>query len=528
MCFGGELKRYTHPSITHFREATGMRNALPNHRFPVSLRSLFPRSSFVGCADIYVNDVTEDSRDCQPGFTFAAIPGTRQQGADFAAEAVRFGATSLLVQKPIPEAQVSQCVVPNVRKAYAELCQRLHGNPSRLLSLVGVTGTNGKTTTAWLVRSILQAAGQRCGHLGTIEYHDGQQSRSAPLTTPDSRTLAIWLERMVRAGTTAATLELSSHALDQNRVAGTELHAAIVTNLTQDHFDYHGGFAAYKSSKARIFELVRQHGTVVLNADDPEVAAMAQTIDPEHIITTYGLDRDADVTANIVHESLAGTRFELRLLNERISVETSLVGRHNLSNCLAAAAAARQLGASAKEIAAGIETLTNIPGRLERVDAGRPFHVFVDYAHTDDALGRCVKSLRRLTPGRVICVFGAGGDRDKTKRPLLGAAAAQADVAIITSDNPRSEDPLAIIEDILGGFQQPAPQPLIEPDREKAIREAIDIAEPGDCVLIAGKGHEAYQMIGQKRLRFDDGEVAHRILHNHIEISKVGPERLPV
>lgn len=505
-----------------------MRHALPNHRMPVSLRSLFPRSSFVGCADIFVNNVAADSRECRPGDTFAAIPGTRQNGAAFAAEAVRFGATSLLVQQPIHDVPVSQCVVPNVRKAYAELCHRLQGCPSKTLSLVGVTGTNGKTTTAWLVRSILQAADRQCGHLGTIEYHDGVESRPAPLTTPDSKTLATWLARMVRAGTTTATLELSSHALDQDRVAGVELHAGIVTNLTQDHFDYHGDFVSYRNSKARIFELVRQHGTVVLNADDPEVAAMARTIDPRHVITTYGLERDADVSAKIVDETLAGTRFELNLLNENISVETSLVGRHNVSNCLAAAAAARQLGASANEIAAGIESLTCVPGRLERVDAGRPFSVFVDYAHTDDALRRCVESLKQLTPGRVICVFGAGGDRDRNKRPLLGLAAAEADLAVVTSDNPRSEDPLAIIEDILAGFESTTAHPLIEADREKAIREAIEIAEPGDCVLIAGKGHETHQQIGQRRLRFDDAEVAQRAMQHHTQTNAVDSGRLPV
>ena len=495
---------------------------LPRPRLPVSLRWLFPRASFVGCADIFVNDVTENSRHCLPGITFAALPGTQHDGAAFASEAVRFGASALLVEHPLPDVSVPQCVVRNVRQAYSILCETLHGCPSQKLSLVGITGTNGKTTTAWLVHSILKSAGRKSGLLGTIEYNDGVNVEPAPLTTPDARTMSQWLSRMVNNAADSAVVELSSHALHQHRVAGSKLQLAVVTNLTQDHFDYHGSFDAYSEAKSRIFEQLLSNGVVLLNADDTNVRKMANRVGEQNDVLTYGIENNADYSATVLQESLSGSRFEVNLRGEQAVVQTSLVGRHNVSNCLAAAVVASQLGLSVDEIATGIASLSNVPGRLERVDAGQSFHVFVDYAHTDDALRRCVQFLRKMTAGRVICVFGAGGDRDRAKRPLMGNAASEADLAIVTSDNPRTESPQAIIDDILTGLSESATV-LVEENRQSAIQQAVSIAEPDDVVLIAGKGHETYQQIGTKRLTFSDRDVAHAAIEEIIQhMSKPG------
>ena len=489
-----------------------MSYSLPKIRIPVSLRRLLPMSSFVGCADVRVTEATDDSRKCTSGVLFAVISGSRCDGVRYVGEAAERGATALLVERPLPGISLPQCVVRNVRRAYAELNAALQGNPSRQLGVVGITGTNGKSTVCWLIRSILQAAGRQTGLLGTIEYSDGLATTESTLTTPDSRTLSAWLAAMVQRGTTHAALELSSHALDQHRASGTLLDVAVVTNLTQDHFDYHGDFASYRASKQRILEQVKPGGRVVLNADDPVAAAFCCHAGSENEIVTYGLEVDADVSATILEQTGRESRFVLSADGERVEVCTSLVGRHNISNCLAAAAATRQFGISLNEIAAGIEALTAVPGRLESIDCGQPFSVRVDYAHTDDALRRSLRSVRELSSGRVLCVFGAGGDRDRSKRPLLARAASEADLAIVTSDNPRTENPERIIQDILGGFDETSHQPHVEVDRAAAIRWALDRAEPGDSVLVAGKGHETEQILGEERIPFDDRTVIREFL----------------
>ena len=503
-------------------------------QMPVSLRRLFPQASFVGCADIRVSAATEDSRRCTTGSLFAAIAGKRVEGAHCVPDAIRRGATSLLVERPLPDASVPQCVVPNVREAYSRLCSELMGCPSLRLHVSGVTGTNGKTTVTWLLRSIFQAAGKRAGVLGTIEYSDGIDRVPAGLTTPDSATLSCWLGQMVRAGTTHAAIELSSHALHQDRCAGTLLDAAVVTNVTHDHYDYHGGFEAYLASKARILDHCKKGAAVVLNADASAVMRLLSRIPDSARLVTYGLENRADLSATILAEDRSGTRFLLHLGQTTEMVCSPLVGRHNVSNCLAAAAVAQSAGISASSIVKGIEALCCVPGRLERIEGGQPFAVFVDYAHTEDALRRSIDCLKRLTAGRLICVFGAGGDRDRTKRPLLGKAAQQADLAVITSDNPRSEDPCRIVDDILAGFATPhdehraatlphrhaspgrssrsASAPHVELDRAEAIRWALRQAGPDDCVLIAGKGHEREQIVGTERRPFDDREVARQAL----------------
>ncbi len=485
-------------------------------RVPVSLRQLFPRSSFVGCADIRVSNATEESGKCGPNTLFAAIPGTRYDGAQFVEEAIRQGATSLLVQRPVPGIPVPQCVVADVRRAYAELCAGLAGYPTRKLQVAAVTGTNGKTTVSWLIRSILQATGKRTGLLGTIEYHDGVESTRAGMTTPDSKTLSHCLSKMVACGTTHATMEVSSHALEQRRVAGTQFDVAVVTNVTHDHFDYHKNYAAYLHSKSQIFDHCKPNATAVINIDDAGSSSLAPIAAASRSVLTYGIDNPARVSTRILNESLSGTRFVIHLDDSEVQVTTSLIGRHNVSNCLAAAAAASRLGATPDEIRAGIESLKAVPGRLERIDCRQAFDVFVDYAHTDDALLRCIRFLQRLATGRVICVFGAGGDRDPSKRPLMGKAVSEADLAVVTSDNPRNENPEEIIRQIVAGIDTTTCETHIEPDRAEAIRWALEQSEPGDCVLVAGKGHESEQIIGNRRIPFDDREIIRNLLFKQL------------
>jgi UDP-N-acetylmuramoyl-L-alanyl-D-glutamate--2,6-diaminopimelate ligase len=494
-----------------------MSNWVPYVPVLVSLRRLFPSASFVGCADIQTSLATDNSSDCRPQMLFAVIRGQQADGLDYVDEAVQRGAMALLVDRPLAHVSLPQCVVPDVRRAYAELCSAMMAHPSRRLGLAAVTGTNGKTTIAWLIRSILQAAGHQTGLLGTIEYHDGVRSEPSTLTTPASHQLSSRLAGMLNAGTTHAAIELSSHALDQRRSAGTLLDVAILSNITQDHFDYHQTFEHYRRSKLRIFDYLKPAGLAVINLDD--AGSRSCLDDATKRIMTYGLDQPADVTAYILKETPLGTDFRLMLGVDSAVVHTRLVGRHNVSNCLAAATAANHLGVSLTDICRGIEALSVVPGRLERIEAGQPFQVYVDYAHTEQALRAAVQALKQVTPGRVICVFGAGGDRDRTKRPQLAKAAAAADLAVVTTDNPRSEDPELIIRDILTGFVDVAPH--VEVRRELAIGWALQQARPGDSVLIAGKGHETEQTTGDQCAHFDDREVARQYLWRNCRCGSV-------
>lgn len=474
---------------------------------PVSLRRLFSSASFVGCGDVAVSDVSADSRDCGPGCLFAALPGVRAHGLQYLDEAVNNGAKALLVDRPLPDSPLRQCVVPDVRWAYAELCEALWGYPSRRLGTVGVTGTNGKTTVTWMVRSILETSGLPTAIIGTIEYSDGLETQAAPLTTPCAKTLAQWLATAVSRATQFAAIELSSHALDQSRAAGTLLDVAIVTNITQDHFDYHGDPDAYRDAKRRIIEQLKRGGLVVLNADDPAAAALAAETGESVQVRTYGCEQLADLTAENIRYHAGGSDFQLRCGLDVVEVHTPLIGAHNVSNALAAAAAALHFDVPLNEIAEGIAALAAVPGRLERVNSGQPFEVYVDYAHTHDALQRSIAAVRQVTSGRIICVFGAGGNRDRSKRPLLGRAAGKADFAVVTSDNPRHEPPQDIIDEILVGCRDAEVSLYVESDRRAAIEWAIENAQPGDAVLVAGKGHETVQIVGDDRRPFDDGRI---------------------
>jgi UDP-N-acetylmuramoyl-L-alanyl-D-glutamate--2,6-diaminopimelate ligase len=483
-----------------------------HHTAPVSLQRLLPGARFVHADDLLVTDAVDDSEACHPQAVFAVVRGNRCDGALYVPDALARGARGLLTDRPLSQFSCPQCVVPNVRAAYARLCAVLAGEPSQQVQVLGVTGTNGKTTVAWMLRSMLRQAGFTAGILGTVEYHDGVQGEKASLTTPDSRTLSQWLGRMAAHDTTHAAIELSSHALHQDRAAGTLLRAAAVTNITQDHFDYHGTFHEYRRCKARIAELLAPHGALALNRDDDGSWSIRELVSAAVAVVSFGTTPQADVSGQVLEASRAGMRFRLSLHGRPHDCQLGIIGRHNVANALAAAAVADHVGISAESIVAGLEQFRAVPGRLERIDAGQPFDLFVDYAHTDDALRRCLQGLRSVTAGRLICVFGAGGDRDRSKRPLLGRAAALADVPIVTSDNPRSEDPLRIIDDILAGLRDLDRDPMIEPDRAAAIQTAISLAQPGDCILLAGKGHEREQIIGDRVLQFDDRSVARTLL----------------
>ncbi len=503
--------------------------SLPAMPVPVSLRRLLPHASFVGCGDIIVAAATHDSRHAGPDMLFVAVPGTQADGTQFVSEAFARGCTAVLTSRPIPGIAARQCIVADVRSAYAKLSQALFGNPAARLKIAGVTGTNGKTTTAWMIRSLLSKAGRRCGLLGTVEYSDSVRSEPASLTTPDPQVAARWFRQMLEAGCSHAAIELSSHALHQNRLAGVQLNAAVITNVTQDHFDYHSDFDSYVAAKARIIEHVTPGGAIVVNLDDPgarQLLPVAQRSARKVVTTSIVESRvaaeasEATLRAIVTSESLAGTEFTALTRSSEFQVELPLIARHNVSNALAAIAVAQHFGLADDVIAESLGQLECVPGRLERIGSSRGFEVLVDYAHTDDALRRVVTGLKSLTQGRVICVFGAGGDRDRKKRPLLGEAATHADFAIVTSDNPRTEPPQSIIEDIVAGFPIGFSQFHIEPDRRRAIEFALSEAREGDCVLIAGKGHESVQIVGTERLPFDDREVVRQLLDRTVPAPK--------
>ncbi len=457
--------------------------------------------------------VTSDSRLVRPGGCFVAVRGGRVDGHAFIDEAVRRGAAMVVAEDDVVTDGAVGIRVTDARSALARLAAAYHrvsgDGGARGLTLVGVTGTNGKTTTTMMIRSILQAAGHRTALLGTVGYDLVGEHRKAAWTTPPADVLAEMLGTSVRYGATHAVLEVSSHALDQRRCDGIEFDVAVFTNISGDHLDYHEDFDAYLSAKKRLFDGLGASGAAVVNAEDGNSGAMVA--DYSGRVVRFGVTGEADVSAAIVAESIDGSTFDLQLGGETVRVTLPLVGTYNVSNAVAAAAAARELGVEVNAIGRGLETLAGVPGRLQRVPTGkRSVHVFVDYAHTDDALVNVLGALSPLVDGRLICVFGCGGDRDRTKRPRMARAVERfADVAVVTSDNPRHEEPMAIIDDILEGFSgDKRCEVVVEADRAMAIRRACDMTGRGDTVLIAGKGHEDYQILGDQTVPFDDVQVA--------------------
>lgn len=463
--------------------------------------------------DTDVTGVAADSRLCKAGTCFVAVRGTAVDGHGYIRSAVTAGSAAVVCEdaRKVP-ADTAFAVVGNSRGALGPLAQAFMGWPVRKLVSIGVTGTNGKTTVACLIESVLAAAGHRTGRLSTIAYDTGQRRLSPATTTPDAIMLGEMTGEMVQAGCSHVVIEVSSHALDQERTSGVEFQVGVFTNLSGDHLDYHKTMEAYFSAKRRLFESLSPESVAVINQDDPRGRILAEAT-PARVIW-YGLNPGADLWAKIQRIDEKGSRFLVIRRDEQAYVTTPLIGRHNILNCLAAAAACFELGVDLAAVADGLQRVATIRGRLERVPTDAPYQVFVDYAHTDDALANVLSSLRPLTQGRIIVVFGCGGDRDRSKRPRMAAAAEKlADRIVVTSDNPRSEQPQKIIEDIVAGLGKGGRHKTdIEIDRRTAIAAAIHQAHPGDLVLIAGKGHECEQIMGDKRIHFDDVEVALEIL----------------
>lgn len=477
----------------------------------ISLRKSLSAVSFVGTSDIVASRFCCDSRRIQPGDVFVALRGSRIDGHQHLEAAIAGGAISVIVERPASRIDVPQCVVANTRVAFAKICLERLGSPQRSINVIGVTGTNGKTTTTWLLRSILETAGRTTGLLGTLEYFDGRTAKSASLTTPDSEQLAQYMAQMARNRVTDCVMEISSHALHQQRCAGITLNAAAITNITQDHFDYHGDAERYRAAKLRIASLLASDRPILLGIDDAGCQAICKKLTADRNVLTFGFSADASVRVESLSCSQTGQTLRLLLHSGSIEIRTALVGRHNALNILAAAALAEQSGIAANEIRDGLEQVLQVPGRMERIDVGQPFAVFVDYAHTPDGIAQCVATARTLTSGRVVLAFGAGGDRDRRKRPLMALAAKDADAVVVTSDNPRSEVPDQIIGDIVGGFDS-LNRVLTCVDRQQGIREALRLAQPGDVVIIAGRGHETNQEFGDRKICFDDRRVTRRLL----------------
>ena len=464
--------------------------------------------------DVRVARVVADSRQVEPDGCFVAIRGPVADGHDYIPAALAAGASSVVCDAaydgPLPAAFAK---VADTRLVVGPLAQALVGWPARRLTLLAVTGTNGKTTVAHLVRHIFGTLGRSTGMIGTIGHDVGGATVEAANTTPGPVELADLMGRMVQAGCTAAVMEVSSHALDQRRTCGLDFAAAAFTNLTGDHLDYHGTFERYTQAKARLFADLTPAATAVLNGDDPAFATMAAATAAR--VETYGLgvETQADLVARIDMIDATGSRFGILHDGLSATVRTNLIGRHNIANMLAATGLCLAAGEDLGAIADALSRPIAVPGRLQAVPTGGPFQVVVDYAHTDDAIANALDALP-VTEGRLIVLFGCGGDRDRTKRPRVARAVAQrADRIVLTQDNPRTEDPQQILDDILAGFDDAARAKLVvEPDRREAIRLAIEAAGAGDVVVLAGKGHETYQIVGTTKHPFDDAQVAREVL----------------
>jgi UDP-N-acetylmuramoyl-L-alanyl-D-glutamate--2,6-diaminopimelate ligase len=461
-----------------------------------------------------VTGIEYDSRKVTPGSLFFAFQGQRADGRMFAVDAIGRGSPAVVSDLPAPEGFDGPWIsVVHGREALALASRNFFGSPDRKLLLTGITGTNGKTTTSFLVDSVLRAAGFTTAVVGTIEYQIAGEVRQALNTTPESLDVYRILDELLRRDGTHATMEVSSHALALARIYGVEFHTAVFTNLTRDHLDFHTTMEEYFAAKRRLFEGAGAAPPryAAINADDPYGRRIAITAGSRHLL--YGVKPGAQVRATKISATSSGLRFEIHFEGRELEVRSDLIGKINVYNILAACCAGFSYGLSDDAILRGIAACPAIPGRFERIDCGQPFTVVVDYAHTDDALRNVIQVARELSPKRVITLFGCGGDRDRLKRPLMGEAAGESsDFVVLTSDNPRSEDPLAIINDALVGIQRHDVRYLAEPDRRKAIRQALEEADPGDLVIIAGKGHETYQILRDRTIPFDDRDVARAIL----------------
>ncbi len=456
-----------------------------------------------------------DSRKAEAGHVFFALKGLKEDGGAFVRDAVTRGASVVVSEKEIPESGAPVVIVADARESMADMAATFYGKPSQALKVVGITGTNGKTTTAFLTRHILDTQLRRTGLIGTIKYVVGDREEDAPRTTPESIDLQALLAEMCDVGCKAVAMEVSSHAIDQKRSRAIEFDAAVFTNLTQDHLDYHRTMDAYFEAKAALFDslIVQKHkkGRAIINADDRYGHLLTERVSKKLTTITYGLGVRSAFRATDVRFDSHGSTFHLAARGRTYLVRFPLIGAFNIYNALAALAASFTAGTELRAAVAALATAPQVPGRLERVPAKRNFQVFVDYAHTDDALRNVLRTLRELNPARLIVVVGCGGDRDRSKRPLMAAASEElADWCIFTSDNPRSEDPDRILADMKAGLRGTNHE-LIS-DREEAIERAVELAEARDIILIAGKGHETYQEFADGRVPFDDVKVAKKVI----------------
>jgi UDP-N-acetylmuramoyl-L-alanyl-D-glutamate--2,6-diaminopimelate ligase len=466
-------------------------------------------------AHLEVTGLEYDSRRVEKGFVFFAFAGSRVDGRRFAQDALAQGALAVVSDLPRPADFTGAWIeVEHGRHALAAASGNFYHHPDDRIRFTGITGTNGKTTTAYLIETVLRAAGKITGLIGTIEYRLAGEILPSANTTPESLDVMRFAAELESRGGTHLVAEVSSHALALGRVHGFRFHTAVFTNLTRDHLDFHGTMEEYAAAKRRLFTGKPGPQWAVLNADDPGSKTMAPD-DADLRTIWYGVAEDAGLRAENIVSGFSGLRFEVTWNGRRASVESPLLGRVNVSNILAAIGAGLSHGLDLETIAAAIPACRAVPGRFEPVDLGQSFLVAVDYAHTDDALRNAIQTARALSKSKVITLFGCGGDRDRSKRPLMGMAAAElSDLVILTSDNPRSEDPLAIMNDAMVGLRRFDTPHVAEPDRAKAILIAIERAQSGDVVLLAGKGHETYQILKDRTIHFDDRETARAVLRS--------------
>ncbi len=456
--------------------------------------------------NLEIQGISCNSKDIKEGFMFVAIKGNSLDGHDFIQEAMQNGARCIVAEKDFPcSKDVKKIVVKDTRKALVKLAKNFYKEGLTNLKLIGITGTNGKTTTSYLIESILKEAHFNPGVIGTINYRFKTHSIEAKNTTPGVLELHSFLNTMAHKGADSVVMEVSSHAIHQGRIEGLKFNSAVFTNITREHLDYHNSMQDYKDTKAKLFKNLPKHSFAILNIDDNFGRTLFKEISCKRF--TYSISKKADVNLKDVRTHLGGLSLTVDTIKGEVEIESALFGRHNIYNILAAIACSLSQDISLKHIKKGIEGLKIVPGRLQQVVCGQPFSVFIDYAHTEDALRNVLSSLREICKGRILTVFGCGGDRDKSKRPKMGKAASElSDMVFITNDNPRTESAESIVDEILVGIDSSDAHKVIL-DRRQAIKEAIDTAKKDDCVLIAGKGHENYQVLKNKRIPFDDYRV---------------------
>lgn len=477
----------------------------------VSLNELFPHHLPSTGRDLRITSCTSDPRRCRDGALYVAVQTADDDGHDHVVQALQRGAVAVVAERRLP-IKAPVLVVPDSREAYGWICHHLADRPSHHLRAIGVTGTNGKTTVSLLIESILKVAGEKSGVLCDLVWEPGVKRPTSSDAVPSASLLAQSLSKIRRSGRSHAVIEASSRMLAERHTAGLELDAAVLTNVRRDHLGWHGSVGNYHRAKARLFGHLKPDGFVVANADDPASRHLMRRV--SHPVLTVGMKMPAELTATLVDRCAGEQTFLLTAGDETAAVQTTMFGDHHIYNCLAAAGVGLMLGIDLPTVARGLEALTWLPGRMQSICCGQPFGVYVDDARTPDALAVTLKTLRNVTAGRVICVFGADASADPANRPLMGRVVERsAHLGIITNDNPRDQSPLKIAHDIIDGYDRPARSHIL-PDRGQAIRWALAEAEPGDAVLIAGKGDRQYQIVGGKRLVFDDRDVARQWLED--------------